>query len=66
MLFAFEKNPPHQPHLQVSSSPIPGIRKWPIAIRKEIMHDISRLLTSCYVTHKGKRFPKYHDKDVLI
>ena len=30
------------------------------------MHDISRLLASCYVTLKGKRFPKYHDKDFLI
>ena len=25
----FEKTPPHQPHLQASSSPIPRIRKWP-------------------------------------
>ena len=26
----FEKTPPHQPHLQASFNPIPGIRKWPI------------------------------------
>ena len=30
MYFAFEKTPPHQPHLQASSSPLPGIRIWPI------------------------------------
>ena len=29
------------------------------------MHDISRLQAWCYVTHRGKRFPKYHDKVVL-
>ena len=26
------KTPPHQPHLQASSSPIPGIRIWPIVL----------------------------------
>ena len=31
MSFAFEKNSPHEPHLQASSSPIPRIRIWPIA-----------------------------------
>ena len=30
------------------------------------MHDISRLQAWCYVTHRGKRFPKYHEKVVLI
>ena len=30
MSFAFEKVPPHKPHLQASSSQIPGIRIWPI------------------------------------
>ena len=28
--FAFEKTPPHEPHLQASSSLIPGIPIWPI------------------------------------
>ena len=30
MSFAFEKVPPQKPHLQASSSQIPGIRIWPI------------------------------------
>ena len=31
--FAFEKTPPHQPHLQASSSPLPRIRIWPIDMK---------------------------------
>ena len=36
MQFAFEKTPPHQPHLQASSSPIPRIRIWPIERQKKL------------------------------
>ena len=44
-IIVFEKTPPHQPHLQASSSPMPGIRIWPI-LNHDLLKDNGKLWKS--------------------
>ena len=49
-IIVFEKTPPHQPHLQASSSPMPGIRIWPIGTQRfsSQLLSYSRCMTGFY------------------